>query len=481
MLKDAVGFNEHVNAILTKFRESYVWSDRDKSRIAMYVTDALAGTCESNQAAIAFALREAFIRKARRESSVIAGARFLGVPIPRKKGSNVTVLLRNNDTTSKSIPRKTLFKIGSADFYNPESFILPAKEARSIDLRQGTQGTKTVDLNTIDLDFPEIKLGIPGYGVTSEDMIVYSRNKSSGVKTYYKPLDGTLFEASTPDLIYVDNTDDSGDCSLIFGNGVFGARLPQNGQLVIEYVTTLGSAGNSGSVGQRVSCISDSTLVGITETTIDGGDDQQDPDVIKMYAPYIYEAHKAWVRPDHWIGNIRNYPDVADVVIQSQRDIDPEDPSLMNMVRICVLPKNSSSWGGSNPNPKSAQWSTFIAFVREHVLDNIRIQKYNPEKILTDIDVVVYIFEGESRSTWKDRITSDISEFFRRKPGMLGRKLESSDLEDICKLDSEGVRRSAIDYVRVLSPETAVSPRSSLEYVTPRSINVQVKYTDRKE
>lgn len=476
----AVGFEAHVAAITEMFKASYVWADKDKSRVAMYVTDALAGISEVNQAYVAFALREAFIRKARRSSSVLAGTRFLGVQINRKKGSAVSVQLRNNDIEAKTIPARSVFQINGLDFYSVDSVIIEPKTVRVMTLRQGTPSVKTFDLQSIDLDFPSVKLSEPGFSVSADDLRVYTENKSTRVRTRYEKLEDSLFEVNTPDKIFIDSTDADGDCDLLFGNGVFGARLPRNDTLIVEYIRTTGTLSNIGQVGLRVS-FSDRLISGITLDAAVGGDGEQDVNVLKMYAPYMFEAHKAWVRPSHWDGGIRNYPDVADVVIQSQRDIDPEDPMWMNTVRICILPKNSSSWGGANPNPRSAQWERFLAFVKEHTLGNLRVQTCNPEKILTDIVVAAYIFEDQSRDVWQSRIEKDLADFFRRRTGTLGRMLDPSDLHDLCKLDDKGLRREGLDYVRILAPTTPVVPGTSLEYVAPRKVTVQIKYTDRKE
>ena len=78
-LSKAVGFQQHVNAILEDFKKEYVWADKEKSSLAIFLVDALAGISEVGQTHTMFALREAFLRKARRNSSILANVKFLGV------------------------------------------------------------------------------------------------------------------------------------------------------------------------------------------------------------------------------------------------------------------------------------------------------------------------------------------------------------------------------------------------------------------
>lgn len=480
-LNQAASFEEHVAAILNKFDSNYVWSDKDKSRLSIFMVDALAGISEVNQTYIMFAIREAFIRKARRASSVLAGARFLGQTLNRRVGSSVTVTLRNGGLSLKTIPAFSQFNVGNQFFYNTESMNLAANESKKILLKQGTIRLKQFALNTLDLDFPEIILGIPGFNVSMEDLMVYSQHPAGGPVVEYSEFESTLFQAKTNQAIYIHSTTDSGDVSLVFGNGRFGRRLDNTHNLFVRYILTTGESGNISNSGVRVRYATDDSITGATDEPSTGGSEPQDPDILKMYSPYVHESRGDLIRHKHWVGNIGSYADVADVVVQSQRDIDPGDREWMNVVRVCILPKSTSSWGGGNPNPRSAQWMKFLAWVEDKKPKHLIIQTYNPEKIPTDIVIEAYIFKDQQRGEWETKLNQAVLDFFARKPGMLGRKLEPSDLDDLCKYEpgSTRIRREGLDYIRVLSPDRPIEPRSNLEYVTPRTVSINVKYSER--
>lgn len=480
-LQQAASFEEHVAAILNKFDSNYVWSDKDKSRLSIFMVDALAGISEVNQNYIVFAIREAFIRKARRSSSVLAGARFLGQTLNRRVGSSVTVTLRNNSVVPKTIAEFSQFNIGSQFFYNTESMNLAPNETKKLRLKQGTIRVKQFPLATVDLDFPEIILGIPGFNVSMEDLMVYSQHPAGGPVVNYAELDTTIFQAKQNEAIYIHSTTDNGDVSLVFGNGRFGRRLDATHNLYVRYILTTGESGNISTAGIRVRFAADDAITGATDEPSVGGSEPQDADTLKLYSPYVFESRGDLIRQKHWVGNIGNYPDVADVVVQSQRDIDPSDRELMNVVRVCILPKSTSSWGGGNPNPRSAQWLKWLDWVESKKPAHITIQTYNPEKIPTDIVIEAYVFQDQQRGEWETKLNQAVADFFARKPGTLGRKLEPSDLDDLCKYEpgSTKVRREGLDYVRILSPDRPIEPRSQLEYVTPRSVSIVVKYSER--
>lgn len=480
-LQQAASFEEHVAAILNKFDSNYVWSDKDKSRLSIFMVDALAGISEVNQNYIVFAIREAFIRKARRSSSVLAGARFLGQTLNRRVGSSVTVTLRNNSVVPKTIAEFSQFNIGSQFFYNTESMNLAPNETKKLRLKQGTIRVKQFPLATVDLDFPEIILGIPGFNVSMEDLMVYSQHPAGGPVVNYAELDATIFQAKQNEAIYIHSTTDNGDVSLVFGNGRFGRRLDATHNLYVRYILTTGESGNISTAGVRVRFADDDAITGATDEPSVGGSEPQDADTLKLYSPYVFESRGDLIRQKHWVGNIGNYPDVADVVVQSQRDIDPSDRELMNVVRVCILPKSTSSWGGGNPNPRSAQWLKWLDWVEAKKPAHITIQTYNPEKIPTDIVIEAYVFQDQQRGEWETKLNQAVADFFARKPGTLGRKLEPSDLDDLCKYEpgSTKVRREGLDYVRILSPDRPIEPRSQLEYVTPRSVSIVVKYSER--
>lgn len=480
LLAQAASFDQHVSAILQEFQNEYAWLDKEKSSLAIFIVDALAGIAEVGQTHLMFALRESFIRKARRDSSVLAGVKFLGVDFPRKSGSSVLCTLRNNSESTTSIAPFSALQISGFNFYSDSGITILPRSNLNVTLKQGIIEQKVIDLSSLDLEFPELVLGIPDFVVSGEDLIIKSVS-ANGEEIYWTKHLDTLYEMRPTDSKYIESTTAEGDVNLLFGNGEYGRRLPADGELHIQYVRVSGSASNIGSPDSRITIAGNSFISGVTIEAAAGGSDQKDTNFFKLYAPHLFESRRSLVRQDHWEANILNYPDVADVTIQGQRDIDPADPAWQSTVRVCILPKNSSSWGGANPNPTSGQWNRFKKWIETVKPKHITIAPYNPEKEMIDILIEYYVFDDVDASKIEPILTVAVQKFFARQQGILGRSLELSDLEDLIKYDAAtGERRDEIDYVRILSPEKSVHPKSKLNYITPRSIKLIPRYSTRK-
>jgi len=478
-LSKAVGFQQHVNAILEDFKKEYVWADKEKSSLAIFLVDALAGISEVGQTHTMFALREAFLRKARRNSSILANVKFLGVELSRKSGSATLANLRNNSDTSIPVGAFTQFSIGGRNFYNSQGFVIDAKSNKSVVLKQGTVAEKNFNLANYDLTFPEIYLGVPNFIVSSEDLQVRVI-ESNGVSTLWTKHTDTLYEMRPTSNSYIESTTENGDVSFLFGNGTYGRKLSPDATLNVRYIINEGAVGNIGSPGSRVTVNTIGAISGVTEEAAVGGSDQIDSNFYKLYGSNLFESRGTLIRQAHWDALQSSYPDIADLVVQGQRELAPDDPSWMTTVRLCVLPKNSSSWGGSNPNPQSAQWSRFLSYVQARC-GKLTLVPHNPEKILIDVLVDVYIFDDQDASLMEATLTEVVKKFFSRRTGILGRKfVPSSDLGDSIKYEADGSKREGIDYITILQPDRPITPDSKVAYVTPRSIKVRVKYTQRK-
>lgn len=478
-LQKAVGFNQHVAAILQDFQKEYVWLDKEKSSLAIFLVDALAGICEVSQTHLMFALREAFLQKARRDSSVLAGVKFLGIELSRKSGAVVKAELRNNTDTAITLNSFSQFSVNGKAFYNPSGAVILPRSLLVMDLKQGTVNYKTFNLADMDLTFPTFNLGIPHHVVAADDIQITVKESNNVTYQWYKHND-SLYELPSDRRGYLENTTKDGDVNFLFGNGEFGMRLPNSGQLTVRYIVTEGIAGNIGSPGATVSLNQNSAVNGVTIEGAVGGSDEKDPNFYKLYGSKLFESRGTLIRPDHWNG-LSSFPDVADIVVEGQKDLAPEDPSWMNTVRLCVLPINSSNWGGANPNPTSAQWTRFLNYVRERCGRHLTLVPHNPEKILIDVDIEVYVFDDVDAELMQTQITQAIRKFFTRRAGVLGRSLiPHSDLDRVVKRTEDGKEREGIDYIKINNPTMDVKPTSRIEYVSPRSINVRVKHTERK-
>lgn len=473
---------EFAQYFLTKINANSYWSDTQVSSLTTLIADALGDIGVTNTFACMIAAREAFIRIARRDTSIMAGARFLGVDISRKSAGAFTGLITNNTGSKLTLDKYEPFQI------NGESALLA-------DVTQWSSGeTKSVNfivgeifnfnqLITDQQDYARITLGSEDFQLT-DDIRVWTQDPL-GNRTYYNSFDSVLFEAYIGQRIFQAITTDTGDVELQFGGDQWGIPLPQGNTLYVQAVSSKGATVNNDTVGLRVSSNNYANLIGKSTSTITGASDQKDMSYYKNFAPIVGRSRRKLIRQDEWQAAISLYPDVADCVVMGQRDIAPNDKSWMGVVRVCVLPKNTSSWGGVNPNPESAQWTKFLDWLERHrpMLD---IQTYNPTKLAIDCVINVTLFQDTagSKQDNEDKLTLAVEQLFTRKSGLLGKRLALSDIIDRIKYDytdpDNPVKRPEVDYVNIQSPVQDIIPNSKTEYVAARTVRVIVSFSERK-
>ena len=465
------------NQFLEALTSSTHWSDSNVASLSTVFADMFALLQNNSQYYIEFSAREGFLFKAKRVTSIFAGARFLGVKLTRRTSAATAATLTNSSEDSIYIEPYSYFDVRGNAFYNRTGVRIDAGATVNLELFEGVVRTKEFSLSGIDLELPVFNLGEPGFTVSTNDLQVTTTNITTGVEQTWKNHEGTLFDLSEFDQVFFDTTNSEGDVEIMFGDGENGMLLSSEDTLSIRYVVTKGIYGNIGLAGLKVLYNPSKYITGALTEPVLGGTGTKDPAYYKKYGSMAYKAKDTMVEFPSWKAKLMLYPGIADCTVQSQRDIAPNDPSWMNVVRVCVLPDTGGTWGGSNPNPYSAKWNELVSWIEARV-GRLEIQRYNPTKVFTEIVIDVALHKGSKVEELRTAIDSQIKALFTPSAGMLGQKLALSDLDDAVKL-VDGVRRPEVDYITIKSPLEDVEPDSKLEYVVPRSLILNVFHTDR--
>ena len=466
--------DEFVAELMRRFQETTTWTDAQLSSMVSVLSDAFADLGVSDAYAIRFAAREAFIQLCKRDSSAYEGARFLGTPIGRKGAASVAALLTNNTSDDLYVNKWDAFDVGGRSAYATSALQIKAGESKAINLTLGTVNVKQFALDSVT-DYATFELGVPDFAVCYVEAWTEAAN---GTATQYTAFNGSLFEMNPGELVYLDRTMANGDVELQFGGQLWGKVPDRNHVLKVRYCTTAGLSDNLEFIGLQVSSYTTSGLQGKTTEYIVGGADQKGADFYRQFAPILARSKKKPVTPDEWRGLVASYPGVADCVVLGQKDIAPNDPTWMGVIRICVLPDSASNWGGVNPNPVSAKWTDFLTYV-ETLKPLLIVQTWNPSKLLVDLNIQVRVFDTVDLKAMESILTDAVLTVFKRRRGTLGRKIALDDILDAIKFDGDS-RREGIDYTNILSPTADVVPTSKLEYVGLRNLKIDVKYTDRR-
>ena len=300
---------------------------------------------------------------------------------------------------------------------------------------------------------------------------------AAGTKTYYTQFDAAIFLADQGSRLFLTTTLPDGDVMLTFGSSLFGCVPDRTETLYVRYATTNGASDNNDQVNIQVASVNYTNLRGRTIEPITGGANTKDLDYYRLCAPVLAPAKRKLTRLDEWEAAIAGYAGVSDCSVMGQRDIAPNDPSWMGVVRVCVLPSTSLTWGGVNPNPTSAVWETFRTWLDKYKSPLI-VQTWNPERILIDVEVSVTVTDDVNIQDMYADLQPAIMSVFTRKRGILGRRLAQQDILDAIKFDGDS-KRQGVDYISLISPSTDVIPSSKTQWVDIRNLKLNISYTER--
>lgn len=451
------------------------WVDLLPTSVGTTLLDIVAGSNVTHQYYMDVNLRESFLPTAVRDSSIFSGTRMLGVDIARKVGASCTVELSNYSTQTRFLPPMTKFIIGNQKGFLRDQYVIPPGQTINVDMYVGEPQEKVFSLNSYsNLALREFVLDAPGFVVSNSDIIVFTRNTDSGQVTEWSRTENAIFESGPDDTVYFESTTRTGDVSFFFGDGNFGKRLASTEELVVQYITTNGSEGNNGLPGIEVKAVGDNTVRGTTISAVTGGANEKSAVYYKQFAPVMHRTKRRAISDSDIRATIMGYPGIADCSLFGQRDIAPNDLRWMNTFRACILPEEEDTFGGANPNPKSAKWNEFIAWLQPQVHKAYDIQSWNPEKKFVDVRVRIALLRSALDGEVKIAATAEILKLFLKRPGVLGRRLSLSDISNAIK------KIVGVDYVIIDSPVSEIIPQSAMEYVVLNGEPiVETFYSDR--
>lgn len=448
------------------------WSDLLTSSTGQTLIEMMSAVGTFNQFAIEIAAREGFLDTAVRESSIYAITRMLGVRIGRKSpaGSDVTLTRPGDPTYARLIPRFTQWTINGTKFFNryPIQFEQGSSTVNA-KLYEGSLKVQTIAADSTA--FREIYLNEPGFVVSTEDVEVAMINNITGNGDLWTNIDDGIWTAGPADKVYYDATAGTGDVILAFGDGYSGVLPSVGTNIQISYIVTSGSVGNNGGAAFEVKCVDFEDITGVSTSKISGGADEKPASYYKSMAPYIFRAKKRAVNPTDYKAIASDYPGVAAVSIQAQKDIAPGDLRWMNVVRICLLPQMEDAFTQS-------EWDEFKLWFKKRCHTAVEIQQYDPEKKVVDIEVSLALNAAANPEEVVPTVEANIRALFAREVHTLGKRISISDIVEAARLDD-------VDYVQVATPSLDLvtdivnGKASVLQYFEIGTLKINTRYSER--
>lgn len=447
------------------------WSDLLTSSTGETLIEMMAAVGTFNQFALEVAAREGFLDSAVRESSIYAITRMLGVRIGRKSPAGCDVVLtRSGDLTySRMIPRFTLFTVNGLSFFNRYPILFEQNSATATaKLFEGTVRVQSFAADSTA--FREIYLNEPGFVVSNQDVEVLMI-AGSGESEVWTSIDDGIWTASSSDRVYYDATSGEGDVILAFGDGYSGSLPSIGSNIQITYIVTNGSISNNGGAAFEVACPQYDFVSGVTTSKMSGGADEKPASYYKSMAPHIFRAKKRAVNPMDYKAIASDYPGVAAVSVQAQKDIAPGDLRWMNVVRMCILPMEEDAF-------TDTEWEEFKVWFKKRCHTAVEIQPYKPEKKVIDIELTLALKAAAIPEEVVPQVEANIRALFTREVHTLGKRIAVSDIMDAGDL-------ATVDYMQLQSPALDLvtdiirGKASVLQYFEIGTLKINTRYSER--
>ena len=492
------------------------WSQQFAATLGTTLSELVAATTSFLIQGTETALQESFPNLAQRDSSVYAGMNMLGVNIGRKTGACVSVQLTRSDYTVVNI-NITI----SQNYYDvdPTVFLDPANISVSVAKAVYTTWTlagNRINFGTnmigqavsISIKYLPNQIIIPKFSTFSvskpffnKDIISFASHQTTCVATLYEGIIKTysaigssdfytvtlpdsfftvddvnvsinnvwwtcvdsLWAASPTDTVFMVITLGTGETQIVFGDNLCGKSV-NNLPITVQYSVTSGSAGNVPNIGIKVLQANNSNIVGTSLTPVTGGSDEKGANVYRTIGPYMSNNQQI-IRKQQYVAHILNFPNVSDVVVNNQADIDPQDLRWMNTVRICCLPTTGDKLSNE-------EWSALTADLYAHSIDFITLVRTDPSPYNVNISVVVYKY----RTVINDvvvPVTAAINKLFVRCPKFIGKAVTMSDV-------IAATRSPDIDYVEVkINGDTGNIVIPAFRYAVLSDLNIFVQVSSR--
>lgn len=284
-----------------------------------------------------------------------------------------------------------------------------------------TEGIYQTYKFVVDSQIPNQRFILPTENIDTNTIRVKVRESSlSSDLTSYVQAENILDIGPNDKIFFVQEVEDI-RYELLFGDGVLGKKLVDGQVIEVSYLVSSGSDGNfvknfvfSGEIydneGRRVISNVSITVVSGSE----GGDDLEDPEVVRRNAPNFYSSqNRAVTLNDYKVITQRLYPSVADIIVYGGED---ESPPEYGRVKIAIKPKFSTVLSNSTKKDIITKLKKYtVASVTPVIVDPSIVDVLLDSEIYWNSNLTNFTREQVKRSVIENltryRDTNNISKF----------------------------------------------------------------------
>ena len=379
------------------------------------LVDVLTYNTQYNAYYLNMVANEMFLDSAVQRGSVVSHAKLLNYT-PKSASAptaTVDVVFTGVTDSSLTLPAYSTFSSLAIDginytFVNPDTHTVNTDMANNIatfsnvEIKQGVYATYSYTVNSVTNPTYTYEIPDATIDTSSLQVIVQQSSSNSSITTY--SLAENYTQVGPNDTVYFLQEALNGNYQIYFGDGIIGKKLEDNNIVIINYVSTEGTAAagaNAFVLMQTVGGYSPSAVNSVTAAT--QGGDKETIDSIKFQAPKSYAAQNRAVTKDDYITLIQQNKAGLSFDAVNVWGGEENDPPQYGRIFVAVKPKGGYTLTQNQKN-----------IIVNDIIKPISIMTVTPQ--IVDVDYVYLILEGyvtyEPKKT--TRTSQQITELVRQ-------------------------------------------------------------------
>ena len=398
-----------------------------------------------NQAKLSRAFTDAFPETSVSDSAIRAGTFMQGVRMTRRLPAQINVTLRGPE--GSVLPAFTQFECAGHQFFNREAIALTGDSDVSAILYQGeiiTYQMAGTGENLQSWVSPETD-----FQISEQDVQVLINDQSipisySGLWNY-KDTDACQdLTSSNGRLIIQFGTNNVAGLNqevadeLGIGEPIAYGTVPQiNDQVVIKYAVTDGESGNN-----YVTLNKSVTIDGYDEvegTALENpryGSNEKNALVYKNNTSSAFGTYGSSVTKNQYLATVSTYPGVIDAITRAQREINPNDLELMNVIWVT---------GITNEPWDLQKRAEFCNWCQQQSMYSTRFVWKDAIPVDRQVSVRVYCYNSAVLSDVEDNVKRAILRLFEPRSGILMLNIYHSDIYDAIQDSDKNIAYFVLD------------------------------------
>ena len=470
-------FDQFVQDFETYLQNKDAWRGNLTTMTGQTLIELAAAIGAFNQAKLSRAFTDAFPETSVSDAAIRAGTFMQGVRMTRRLPAQIQVQLTG--TEGLVLPRFTQFECAGYQFFNRDAITLVGETPVEATLYQGEIVIYTMSGTGTNLQAwvsPETD-----FQISDQDVRVIINDKDIPVSYSglwnYKATDACQDLTSSNGRLIVQfgtnnvaGVDQELADELGLGKPIAYGTVPGiNDTVEIQYAVTEGESGNN-----YVTLNKSVTIDGYPDvegTALDNpryGSSEKSTLVYKNNTSSAFGTYGSAVTKNQYLATVTTYPGVIDAITRAQREINPNDLELMNVIWVT---------GITNEPWDLAKRAEFCNWCQAQSMYSTRFVWKDATPVNRAVSVRVYCYNSAVLSDVEDNVKRAVLQLFQARSGILMLNIYRSDIYDTILASDKNIAYIILDEPTedcvVTQPE---SPSLGFEVISGSSTLAEQQY-----